>query len=82
MLRRRANIFCILVVAMLLLLSVGSKFGEVLLFVLIAGHFPYSSVPTEQPDLDCIVDSISATDAAKALVPLPRVTNRSAITVL
>jgi len=40
----------------------------VLLFVLIAGHFPYSSVPTQQPDVDCIVDSISATEAAKVLL--------------
>ena len=54
------------------LMSACARFGEVLLFVLIAGHFPYSSVPTQQPDVDCIVDSISATEAAKALVLLPR----------
>ena len=40
--------------------------GKVLLFVLIAGHFPYNIVPTEQLDLDRIVLNSAATQAAKA----------------
>ncbi|CAE7467325.1 CDC5 [Symbiodinium natans] len=40
----------------------------VLLFVLIAGHFPYNIVPTEQLDLDRIVLNSAATQAAKAVL--------------
>eukprot|EP00927_Polykrikos_kofoidii_P022463 TRINITY_DN2094_c2_g1_i4.p1 TRINITY_DN2094_c2_g1~~TRINITY_DN2094_c2_g1_i4.p1 ORF type:complete len:787 (+),score=146.27 TRINITY_DN2094_c2_g1_i4:166-2526(+) len=42
----------------------------VLLYVLLAGHFPFSSarIPTNQVDLDSVVERLKSTDAAQSMV--------------